>query len=274
MVDITVRIAVVLDREKARRGEECAVGWRVRKLRHAVAIETDFSGRILLDADICPSGVAHPEARRRHIHAEGGVPEWVPEGASIRVDLVGGSPQGRAWVDGVGDVAVNTLLASDGGFGTTYNENDLVPESGLASTSQPSLAGALLSAVLAGADVVVGLTTAGASYLKIEMWDSSAFNIGNIMFRVEPFGSGDPSQINQNALAGNQFSASSTNLVGVRIGSGSLSMSVSGAATETKSGFGQWVQLAAAYLSGDWSFLTSITVYDKNSIDLSAETAP
>lgn len=43
----------------------------------------------------------------------GGAPEWVPENSKIHIDLVGGSPQGRAWVDGIGAVAVDTLLGSD-----------------------------------------------------------------------------------------------------------------------------------------------------------------
>jgi len=43
----------------------------------------------------------------------GGTPAWVPAGARIHIDLVGGTPQGRAWVDGTGEVAVDTLLGSD-----------------------------------------------------------------------------------------------------------------------------------------------------------------
>lgn len=43
----------------------------------------------------------------------GGGDEWVPDGALIHIDLVGGTPQGRAWVDGVGEVDVDTLLGTD-----------------------------------------------------------------------------------------------------------------------------------------------------------------
>lgn len=43
----------------------------------------------------------------------GGAPAWVPANAVIHIDLVGGDPQGRAWVQGTGEVAVETLLGSD-----------------------------------------------------------------------------------------------------------------------------------------------------------------
>lgn len=41
------------------------------------------------------------------------VPTWVPTNAKVHIDLVGGSPQGRAWVDGIGEVAVSSLLGAD-----------------------------------------------------------------------------------------------------------------------------------------------------------------
>jgi hypothetical protein len=44
---------------------------------------------------------------------DGNVPDWVPENAVIHIDLVGGSPQGRAWTLADGEVAVDTLLGSD-----------------------------------------------------------------------------------------------------------------------------------------------------------------
>ncbi len=45
----------------------------------------------------------------------GGAPEWVPDAFAegIYIDLVGGDPQGRAWVFGTGEVAVDTQLGSD-----------------------------------------------------------------------------------------------------------------------------------------------------------------
>jgi len=43
----------------------------------------------------------------------GGAPDWVPANAVIHIDLIGGTPQGRAWVAGTGEVAVDTLLGSD-----------------------------------------------------------------------------------------------------------------------------------------------------------------
>jgi hypothetical protein len=41
------------------------------------------------------------------------VPDWVPANSKIHIDFLGGSPQGRAYVDGVGVVAIETLLGND-----------------------------------------------------------------------------------------------------------------------------------------------------------------
>jgi hypothetical protein len=43
----------------------------------------------------------------------GGTPAWVPANARIHIDFLGGAPQGRAWVDGTGAVALDALLGSD-----------------------------------------------------------------------------------------------------------------------------------------------------------------
>lgn len=43
----------------------------------------------------------------------GGVPEWVPADAKVHIDFFGGDPQGRAWVEGTGEVAIDMLLGSD-----------------------------------------------------------------------------------------------------------------------------------------------------------------
>jgi hypothetical protein len=69
------------------------------------------------------------EARANISHEEeggggGGAPDWVPANAVIHIDLVGGTPQGRAWVAGTGEVAVDTLLGTDPnaetGLGVTW----------------------------------------------------------------------------------------------------------------------------------------------------------
>jgi hypothetical protein len=41
--------------------------------------------------------------------AHGGAPSWVPVGAKIHFDFLGGAPQGRAWNNGA-EVAISTLL--------------------------------------------------------------------------------------------------------------------------------------------------------------------
>jgi hypothetical protein len=59
--------------------------------------------------------------------------DWVPADAKIHIDLLGGVPQGRAWVDGVGEVAVDTLLGSDpntdAGWGASeYGQTNLTAD--------------------------------------------------------------------------------------------------------------------------------------------------
>lgn len=64
-------------------------------------------------------------------------PDWVPAdgltAVQIHIDLVGGTPQGRAWVAGVGEVAVDTLLGGDpntaNAWATSeYDPGDLVEQ--------------------------------------------------------------------------------------------------------------------------------------------------
>jgi hypothetical protein len=94
----------------------------------------------------------------------GTAPDWVPADAKIHVDLVGGSPQGRAWVDGIGEVVVDTLLGSDpnteNGWGpTSYNpvylmENGYAPVSG-----SLAIIGNALSAMLPASTFVIRFKT-------------------------------------------------------------------------------------------------------------------
>ena len=37
-------------------------------------------------------------------------PAWVPSGAKIHIDFLGGTPQGRAWLEGTGVVALNSVV--------------------------------------------------------------------------------------------------------------------------------------------------------------------
>jgi hypothetical protein len=59
--------------------------------------------------------------------------DWVPEGAVIHIDFLGGTPQGRAWTAADGEVSVDTLLGSDpntsGGWtDSEYDPADLTPD--------------------------------------------------------------------------------------------------------------------------------------------------
>lgn len=102
------------------------------------------------------------EARANISHEEeggggGGTPAWVPANAVIHIDLVGGTPQGRAYIAGTGEVAVDTLLGADpntDGYATTeYNSEWLVEGDGMDQAAGVAFIGAALSKLLAGATV-------------------------------------------------------------------------------------------------------------------------
>lgn len=89
----------------------------------------------------------------------GDLPEWVPENAKIHIDLVGGSPQGRAWVDGVGIVEIDTLLGTDENSSvgaTSYDPENLTSDGYVAPPGEPVAGiGSLRTQVFADATVVM-----------------------------------------------------------------------------------------------------------------------
>lgn len=99
----------------------------------------------------------------------GGAPEWVPDGAKIHIDLVRAfNEQDAAWVDGVGVVAVDTLLGSDpnteNAWGpSSYNSANLTTNgyfNGDDGATIALLVGAL-SSVLTGATVRLRFGSSG-----------------------------------------------------------------------------------------------------------------
>lgn len=101
----------------------------------------------------------------------GGIPEWVPEGAKIHIDLVRAfNNQDAAWTEADGIVAVDTLLGSDpntevGWGATAYNPDALAIDGydmGL-SGGPFALIGSALSLILAGSTFVLryGMTNTG-----------------------------------------------------------------------------------------------------------------
>jgi hypothetical protein len=86
-----------------------------------------------------------------------GAGDWWDAGTLIHIDLVGGSPQGRAWVNGVGEVNVDTLLGDDANTenawaATDYNPLNLGADGYLGYTA---LIGTALTTVLAGSTIVL-----------------------------------------------------------------------------------------------------------------------
>lgn len=129
--------------------------------READTGESKFTGRMTVWR-------TNDEARANTTHEEegggGGTPAWVPANAKIHIDLVGGTPQGRAWVAGTGEVAVETLLGADpnteGGWDTTeYDPAALLADGygrmdGMGTALDVAVIGALRAGLLAGSTVV------------------------------------------------------------------------------------------------------------------------
>lgn len=120
------------------------------------------------------------EAQANMTHEEdggGGAPGWVPDGALIHIDLVGGTPQGRAWTQADGEVAVGTLLGADAnttsGWGTTdaYDPDNLRADGYIGSIAA---IGALRTQLLAGATVVVPLSNGALANTYIDVTYVSA----------------------------------------------------------------------------------------------------
>jgi hypothetical protein len=105
------------------------------------------------------------EALANMSHEEGGGgdrPEWVPADAVIHIDLVGGDPQGRAWVEGTGVVAVDTLLGGDpnteGWWAPTgYTSADLTVRGLEWDAAPPAFIGAARTLLIAGATITISL---------------------------------------------------------------------------------------------------------------------
>jgi hypothetical protein len=100
------------------------------------------------------------EARANISHEEegggGDQPDWVPENAVIHIDLVGGDPQGRAWVAGTGVVAVDTLLGSDANTeGMVEYDPENLTADGYCAVVPVGLIGAALTLVVDGTTAVV-----------------------------------------------------------------------------------------------------------------------
>jgi hypothetical protein len=107
-------------------------------------------------------------ANTTHEEGGGGGGDWVPANAVIHIDLVGGDPQGRAWVAGTGVVAVDTLLGTDPNTESAYGLGAYVPEHlvagegyGRGDGEQPLMSpiGVLRDALVAGSTFTIKLKT-------------------------------------------------------------------------------------------------------------------
>jgi hypothetical protein len=126
----------------------------------------------------------------------GGAPAWVPANAVIHIDLVGGDPQGRAWVAGTGEVAVDTLLGADpnteNAWGATGYDDANFTVDGYIVTDEPfyvspAFIGPALSTVIAGCTVVVRfkpLDAVQSGSFSFNVMSADGINCANVQGRT------------------------------------------------------------------------------------------
>jgi len=154
----------------------------------ALAADTMFYAYISADAEAGKFTVTVEFANRRESipfredatdaedEEEGGgggeeAPAWVPENAKIHIDFVGGTPQGRAWVDGTGEVAVDTLLGADAntsnGWGDTAYDDANLTANGYEQSESVGTAfiGGARATILAGCTMTCRFKAVAASAL-------------------------------------------------------------------------------------------------------------
>lgn len=79
----------------------------------------------------------------------GGTPAWVPSGAKIHIDFLGGTPQGRAWVDGTGEVALTSILGADAVFvGSGYNPANIISDGYVVGNGTVAFLGTALARII------------------------------------------------------------------------------------------------------------------------------
>src|SRR4029077_16064869 len=211
------------------------------------------------------------EARVNISHEEeGGGLDWVPDGAVIHIDLVGGSPQGRAWVEGTGVVAVAALLGSDANTenyweATEYNPAYLGPDgySEGAVNHPPAFIGALRDGILAGGTMrlqfsnnpsgnIVFMSTDGNAVIQIDMVTRDVQAYSNDALDIDQF---------------DVFSSEAVNALAITLVSDRFDVAASGNAAST-SGLTEGDRpagnpLSAALVDLDTGVATqSITLYD------------
>lgn len=145
----------------------------------------------------------------------GGRPAWVPADAIIHIDLVGGSPQGRAWTSTDGEVAVDTLLGVDANTTNGWSMTEYDPADLTAHGLVYGTGGANIPPALIGAARTLVLD---AATIRIEFYQAAQ---------------GDPSPLVLLSADGNDaiqvdFIASLSNSLRVTSWGGSLSESITG----------------------------------------------
>jgi hypothetical protein len=116
------------------------------------------------------------------------VPEWCPSNAIIHIDLVGGDPQGRAWVDGVGEVAVDALLGSDPNTENAWaiTEYNSVNLDALGYNGRAALIGQALTKVLSGSTVVIDFVNDNTEDTSVPAFGvCSADGVSCITFEID-----------------------------------------------------------------------------------------
>lgn len=161
----------------------------------------------------------------------GGGGGWIPDNAKIHIDLVGGTPQGRAWVEGTGEVAVDTLLGTDPASGdawadSEYDPANLTADGYVVATTSLALIGAAESFMLDEVTFVIRgkqiLDVAPGALENPEFRLLSDDGMDSVVYKLRPnFGSAHV-QSENGSLAGDIESIVNTGLGSINVIAGTL----------------------------------------------------
>jgi len=247
--------------------------------READTEECKFVGQLTvwLTNEEAQANISHEE--------EGGAddrPDWVPANAVIHIDLIGGSPQGRAWTQADGEVAVDTLLGTDANTVTGWGASAYIPENltvdGYGGDGAVAFIGAALAKLLAGSTgraqwrstisaatftVVAVISADGAMGVQFDAVES---NSDDLPMRGRSWGGSYLDTINGIVNVGtgalNVMAFTLTPTRGEFAGNGSTAAEEVLTAADFPTSGGSSLVAALFDLTGTGSSLQSITLYD------------
>lgn len=179
-----------------------------------------------------------------------------PAGARAIIDFV----SGYYFVDGAVVQDPSTLFKAVGGYGATWDADDIELGKGLGEASMPAFDGALLAAVLEeGATVVFEFE---GSELNFDWTDTTSYDV-EVNVHADASQSRFYNNDNQINLSGNKANNGGFNRVAMTVSADRLSISVNGVTTDTTPPIGlTWADLHDVHIdNSEYYWLRSMVVF-------------